>query len=535
MSFLFNIVLKNEEKKFKTNIKTSKKNNPTHLTKNNEAAKNMINLQTEKNSNSNSKSENIKDKNSITKTDDEVSLNNKSFNGSFSWNCNSFLSEKIADKLLSIIDLIEPIDKNKDRSLEMRQQMQKQRPPFSFNSISKVFIQFNLRVSIIFNFMDGFIRFIKWDNEYFTIGILMILTHFILHPFLISIILVFIFFTKILMKNFLSLFPSENQNISRQFKNNPISSNQNSIELKELKLVSEFSKDFILNLTDIQNIMIKYILVYDFFFNIFFDFLKYENVNMKNLILIILLSFIIAILIFHDLVISFLSNKIFFLKAIFIFLIWTILFLTNPKVEKKIVNLIDKKQLKILQDLLTEKISYLSNDIFVEDKKKSLSLKQVEIFELQVYNKSMKQWEFIGFSNNIYNYNDHNRKINKKKSFNNKNKESLIDLHYNCSNYDFDPKIKEIDTKTSMKKIAPPKNWVFFDEKWKMDLNVDNWIKKNNIQNEVMSCKHEKWVYDITNSDTNFNHFENSDPLEKHYRRRRWVRNCVRKNFRSDK
>lgn len=98
---------------------------------------------------------------------------------------NTLLTDKLMEKIISMVI---PMNVKDQGALNERLEMQKTRPPLSVNLISKNSILLNLRLSVPFETIDGVIKFFNWDNLSFTVGILLVITHIILNPYLILVL-----------------------------------------------------------------------------------------------------------------------------------------------------------------------------------------------------------------------------------------------------------------------------------------------------------------------------------------------------------
>ena len=101
---------------------------------------------------------------------------------------NTLLTDKLMEKIISMVI---PMNVKDQGALNERLEMQKTRPPLSVNLISKNSILLNLRLSVPFETIDSIIKFFNWDNLTFTVGVLLVITHIILNPYLIFVLPLF--------------------------------------------------------------------------------------------------------------------------------------------------------------------------------------------------------------------------------------------------------------------------------------------------------------------------------------------------------
>ena len=80
--------------------------------------------------------------------------------------------------------------------------------------------------------------------------------------------------------------------------------------------------------------------------------------------------------------------------------------------------------------------------------------------------------------------------------------------------------ISNIFRKATLSEVKPPRFWRFAEQQWQIDLDPVLWVNANYIMDLVNVDTDEKWVYDYV---------DNEDSCDGQvFRRRRWVRQCVR-------
>ncbi|CAM9012600.1 unnamed protein product [Wickerhamomyces anomalus] len=99
--------------------------------------------------------------------------------------------------------------------------------------------------------------------------------------------------------------------------------------------------------------------------------------------------------------------------------------------------------------------------------------REVEIFEIQNFDKKLKEWNFLFYLNNDF------TKLSKPR----------LDKKYTNV---------EIIGTTSLQNVKPPKDWEFIkNDQWKIDLNPESWVS-NHLLNDLVKVDNEtKWVYDV--------------------------------------
>lgn len=441
---------------------------------------------------------------------------------------NSVMTDKLMEKVISMII---PLTTEKDKVIDDRIIMQQQRPPLSINIMSRNSIQLNQRLSAIFQFIDNVIKFISWYNPYFTIGILLIITHLILKPYLLITLPIFLVMNNILIPNYLNLYPPDKSMIDGSFHQSNPRPYEGGSPLNKYKIpkpIPEFSREFVLNLTDLQNHMILYIKTYDFIIWLFTDYLFFKD---ENITCLIYLSLIFLSLYSIFILPSILPVIIQYLPIKFMLIVnlWAFVGICHPYFHDFILDFIydENTRMKTLEIVCKFENFGLK---FISDYDQFEETRWVEIFELQKLNSITKIWEKIGFVNDFYTINNPIRKLNKNlfEEYLQENNDLKLSQENESEEEDAqDAMLIKIKQQNQLKDIKAPIDWEF-DENlpWQLDLNVNDWVEEKLIQDIVNIDDDEKWVYDFMNIDPN----DRSNQL---FRRRRWIRNCKRKSFKN--
>ena len=301
--------------------------------------------------------------------------------------------DKFMEKIISMAIPTTTTSSKKElnRVLE-RIEIQKNRPSLSMQIMSRNSILLLQRLTIPFETIDMITNIINWESPLITITVLLFITITILKP--INLITIPLFYTC--FEIIIPAYMIQNPNIDESVK---------SWENELPKPVNEFSREFLLNVTDLQNRMMLYINSWDFI-NAWCWKLFYFRDE--------LLTWSIFVgLLFTGLIIElFGSNVIFFmlpyLKLLMVILVWVLVISLHPKnrekflkrfyseeVRLKTVTLLNRCESKLLKDL------DLKND--------EMEIRQIEIFELQYFNEDTKSWQFACFSKDMYPLNSHIR------------------------------------------------------------------------------------------------------------------------------
>ena len=439
---------------------------------------------------------------------------------------NSLLMDKLVEKVISMVVQTDVKEGQTNEVLERRIEMQKSRPPLSINIMTKNSYLLNLRLSSTFLLIDNILMFFNWTYPWYTAGILLIITHLLLNPLLFSVLPFVLVLANVLIPHYLVIYPADNFLVPEYFGNNPIPSEVAINDYKTPKPIPQFSREFVINFTDLQNHMVVYIYTWDFVMWLTNDYLYFKDENLSSLVYLMILGMIVTNLIVVPKIVPFLFNHFDAIKLVVVVTIWIGVILFHPNFRGTVLEWVFNEETRInmlnvstkVEQTLIKKL-LVEEDIVPED----LTYQQVEIYELQKLDKTTKMWELVGFTDNFYTINISSRKLNK----------TLADENDECQGSTI-PKEQcdgrtgtiKLTKKLSLKKIKPPKYWQFADSKWSLDLNVSDWVEKNLIEDLVNVDEDEKWVYDFQE--------EGVETKAEIYRRRRWIRNCKREGHREN-
>lgn len=423
---------------------------------------------------------------------------------------NSLMADKLMEKVISMMVPMNITTDQQGKILNDRIEMQKTRPPLSIPIMSKNSIQLNQRLSSVFLLQDNVIKFFNWENPFRTIGVLLIISHVIANPYLITAFpFAFIIF-QVLIPHYLIIYPPDNSILNDYIEYNPIPSEIPLDNYKIPKPVPQFTREFILNLTDLQNHMVIFITAYDFYYWLTSDYFYFKDEALSSSILLLFFSGMVLNLLVFPKLFPFLIS-ILPIKSILLILVWCITILSHPHLRTTILDWVYKEETRLRFLNIGNKIELYLSKIFDKEPEIEPLPMQVEIFELQRYNRRYKTWDLIGFTNNIFSINSPYR-----------NMDLIIDGEIE----EDEDRIRDcfkISKKVLIDNIKPPKNWEFVDKQWTLDLMVHSWVKRNLIEDLVYIDEDEKWVYDYQ-----------QDKRHDIFRRRRWIRDCVRQNFKQN-
>lgn len=439
--------------------------------------------------------------------DEEVSINGSG----------SILTDKLFETFLSFMAPIDENDLELNKILKERLKMQKKRPPLSYATMSKNTTLLNSRLSSMFIFIDNVINFFNWTNPYYTIAIQIAATHIVLNPYLFLVLPIILVIGNILIPHYLIVYPPE-QTILSYINQNPIPSFNQLEKYKTPQPVNQFSREFYMNLTDLQNFQVLHVEIWDFFVWLTNDYLYFRNENLSSVFCLILLFFIPINLYFLPKIIPYLFDNVFIIKTYCLVLIWSVPILLHPQVRAVALEWICREDTRLnTQNAINHIELYLCSFLVRHEDKiqvkdtEDFDVNEVEIFELQKFDPETKIWNLRGFSNSFYTINTAIRKYN-------------LDLKQDKTILEDQKPYYIIHKKLSIEEVNPPPGWKFIESKWSLDLKVRDWVEYNLIQDLVSIDDDEKWVYDYNNQ-------ENIDKNISIYRRRRWIRTCRRETY----
>lgn len=144
-------------------------------------------------------------------------------------------------------------------SYENRIKYAASRPGLSIQIMSKNFINLNSRLSLPFCLVDIIEQFLTWKNQFFTLSLTMVISFLIINPNKILLVVPVLVYTQLVTPNFYQKYkPNEYlKSQTNEF------SEQQILPTTVIQPEKELSKEFILNLTDLQNRMSLYVDAWD--------------------------------------------------------------------------------------------------------------------------------------------------------------------------------------------------------------------------------------------------------------------------------
>lgn len=311
------------------------------------------------------------------------------------------LTEKLMEKVLNVI-----INSETEASsgLEARMAVHRTRPPFSVNLMSTNSTHLAQKTSPVFETIDAIILFFCWYNPAYTIGVLMLVTHVILNPYLGTALPPALLIKRFIVPSYLRLYPPDTSVIDGElWARNPEPYQGPPLKKYEPpKPCSQFSREFLMNFADLQNQMVCYIRLYDQLVAWGQHYFLFENYKLTCVVFAIL----VFIIVFELAVLPNIMPYIllyFPWKTFSIILVWLFVAAFHPKVKDTLLDYWHSEDARLARLDSTDRVeTFLTS--FVAEEIKSDILRQVEIFELHRLS-SRNIWEPMGFATDYYTLN----------------------------------------------------------------------------------------------------------------------------------
>ncbi|SGZ56385.1 CIC11C00000003872 [Sungouiella intermedia] len=445
------------------------------------------------------------------------------------------LSEKLMERVMSLI--VGP-ETEGSLGLEGRMDIHKTRPPFSVNLMATNSTQLGQKSGPIFEMIDTVLMIVGWYNPFFTVGSGMLMTHVILNPYLASAIPTALLLKKFLIPSYLKLYPPDSSLVDGlNILHNPIPYDGPPLDKYEPpKVCSQYSRQFLMNFADLQNFQVGYIHLYDALVDWGQHYFLFEDQKLTTAVYLALLAMSAGNLISLPYIVP-LIVRYFPVKLCFVIMLWLAIALCHPKIVDRILDHVQSEDARLARldrvvKFENQLMKVLANDDDLEDE-----LREVEIFELHRLDKN-NMWKPVGFSTTFYALSHPSRVLSigedeLKDDDPKEHEKTFLDEENEDEDYDVNEvsvsHIEELDPdahfsrKATLADIKPPRNWVFTNSPWAIDLEPTEWVKDNCIMDLVSVDDEEKWVYDFVDG--------TESPDGNIYRRRRWVRNCKRENI----
>lgn len=360
--------------------------------------------------------------------------------------------------------------------LDLRLRRQSERPPFSVHIMDQNFRLMMSRMTILYDIYYAVKEFLIWKRPEVTLSVLLLYTHICMNPQLLVVLPLALFIVGVMVPAYAKRHPPEPVNVG----SNPAPAKGPPLrEAAVPKPVPDFSREFLFNLVDTQNLMQDYTVAYDFIVEFLTTFAFFVDEPKSSLIFIILTGSIIPLYILTPILYTIVPWRITFMITG-----WIALTLSSP-VGLVLMDTVDFDFVKWAKQF-DAKLNLIAKEFdFQSDREE----REVEVFELQEFDYANNQWGPSLFTPDPYRITAFSLSIVRPRG------------------------VHELDH------VLPPVEWEFKGPEWHLDYFPLDWIKTHKIDNVTDVDQEFKWVYDDDKS---------TGQRHPQWRRRRYVRTCVR-------
>ncbi|KAK9361592.1 integral peroxisomal membrane peroxin-domain-containing protein [Lipomyces starkeyi] len=355
-----------------------------------------------------------------------------------------------------------------------RLQDQKNRPAFSVPVMARNFSRLNARIGVVFRLQYKILRIMIWRNPNHTFSALAVYSFLCLYPFLLILFPVVVVLLGFMVPAFAQRHPPPPSPLPSF----PVPSEGPPLaEARELRPVPELSRDFLMNMRDIQNAMDDFTRAYDKIVGALTKPTNFKDEQYSSAVYLALLVFGAVMFVISP-----------YLPWRHIFLVWgwAVVTMGHPKARRILKSSHDmyvsprEHQLSNLFD------AWVQKDIVLDELPEQ---RHVEIFELQRQkNSDVDEWDDWLFSAAPYDALSPQRASKQRPQG-----------------------VRFLD------EVLPPIGWKFAQNSaWKLDLRPAEWVLQRSVVGADVD-NNSKWVYDTTLSGR-----------RGEWRRRRWLRACER-------
>lgn len=459
--------------------------------------------------------------------------------------------QQVADKLMQrLLSMAIPTTTTQDESelkgVLFRIEIQKSRPAFNVQTLSRNTIWTLQRLSVPFSLIDQTVIILTWKNPIYTLSFLLAVTLLILQPILLVSMPLFLLCFEVIVPAFL--------------KRHPLDPSDGSItegpQLKSVQYpqpVPELSREFLLNLTDLQNAMMLYITPWNNGLKWTKKYLYFRHEQLTTAVFLGALATGVFVTMFGTpAIIIFLP----LLKFASIVTVWLFLISLHPRNSKRIQEFFHSEDTRLRWLSMTNNFeSKIDAELdFTEDRE----VRQLEVYELQKLDGESKTWEPMCFTNDICPPNSHLRLnglavpgcsslLNVEPpagwSFVN---DVTTATHMGKSSSTFsqistmakvqasellEPVVSAKHRRTSSNERQPlsAAKEIYG---WYMDLQPEEWARENYVDEVLEVDPDTKWAYDLVTkvnvSGVSSLGLSVGKKTRGHFRRRRWVRYVIR-------
>ncbi|KAI9793458.1 MAG: hypothetical protein M1833_000744 [Piccolia ochrophora] len=365
------------------------------------------------------------------------------------------LQDRMFAKLLQQLVPMDDLEQNQDTT-DRRSSKYVSRPGFSLPLMTSNFRRFNARIGIVFVFQNRLIRLLSWKMPTHTLSFLALYSFLCLNPYLLSVLPLAATVLFVMVPSFIVRHPPAPTDLptdSYSAHGPPVA------PPRDVKPVSEMSKDFFRNMRDLQNSMEDFSRIHDTVLK-----MVAPPTNFSNEIL----SSTIFLFLFATACIMFIASHLLPWRAIFLVAGWTATCLGHPTLQHAFLTTHEDHLRPRERQAESWLNSWMERDITLDIAPEQ---REVEIFELQRHSGG-GEWESWIFSPSPY-----------------------------------DPLSSERVSGSRAKgtrffeDVQPPHGWEWRDKKWTLDLSSREWVEERMITGVEIETEGERWVYDLSYQD----------------------------------
>ncbi|KAI8625697.1 Pex24p-domain-containing protein [Xylariaceae sp. FL1651] len=394
------------------------------------------------------------------------------------------------------------------------------KPNFNLTTMSNNFRRFNSRIGVVFVFQARVIRLLSWRRPTHTLSFLAAYTFVCLDPSLLPLLPLVVLLVSVLIPSFIARHPAAEFSLASEQAVGYSPHGPPIAPAVTVKPVKELSRDFFLNLRDLQNCMEDFSQLHDIIVRLVVPRTNFSNEAQSSALFVVLFA--------ACLFMSIAANIIPW-RLIFLVVGWGVTCMGHPVVQRQLETAHKKHVQPQEEKAMTWVEKWVERDVILDSAPET---REVEIFELQ-HLSGAGEWEAWLFSASPYDPLSPSRTAGE----------------------------RPVGTRL-FEDVQPPQGWEWSEKKWALDLWSREWVEERIITGVEIETEGERWVYDIYDEQTDkvgviegstltkgkgkdtgrppmlsrpsWEEGEDGDGRRGEWRRRRWVRLVKRKSIGKD-
>lgn len=446
------------------------------------------------------------------------------------------VTDRLYQKLLLVVAPLPPdVLSPHSQQLMDRIEAQKSQPALGYHVMLKNLTLLNSRMLPIFVVLDLQAKFASWSNPYMTIGVSLVVTLVILNPVLLTVIPLVLVVMVGLVPHYLHVYKPDDTAVAHGWvETNPIPA-KNPLDKYHIPTpVPQFSREFLVNMTDLQNHQLDFVRAWDFVVWLTRDYLYYKNEDTSALVFVGLLFMAAANLYFIPVAVRLAWTHFVAVKVSMVVFYWVFIVAIYPSNKAKLMAWLCDEETRLRFQSRTNRVEQTLGQLLdrtpvMTPSDPDYDARQVEVFELQRFDRTKRAWHPMGYGPNFYTLNSTIRKYHEASHIHPpeqlrwqdvaRMEEEKRQAKKKRPEGAPEPEWEHIGCLMTLEAIVAPENWTFIEPKWDLDLNAHTWVNEYFVNDLVMIDDGEKWAYDVETPGTDI------------FRRRRWVRNVRRRTW----